>query len=89
MTWCSKGVCILIDPLLNNVVEFPFSNKSGRITLTTILLSYLKISLCNICTPNYLSEQLEFIQKLKNCLIDKSEFTSLIVCGNWNWLKQR
>ena len=80
----SKGVCILRDPLLNNVVEFSFSNKSGRIVLITIPLNDLKISFCNIYAPNDLSEQLEFIQELNNCLIDKSEVTSLIVGGDWN-----
>ena len=41
------------------------------------------VSFCNIYAPN-LSEQLEFIQKLNNYITDKSEFTNLIVGGDWN-----
>ena len=42
------------------------------------------LSLCNIYAPNNQAEQLEFLQELNNCLIDKSELTTLIVGGDWN-----
>ena len=44
----------------------------------------LMLSLCNIYVPNNQAEQLEFLQELNNCLIDKSELTTLIVGGDWN-----
>jgi len=43
-----------------------------------------KLSLCNIYVPNDQSNQLQFIQELNNCIIDKTEFTTLIVGGDWN-----
>ncbi|KAL9959075.1 hypothetical protein ACROYT_G036156 [Oculina patagonica] len=42
------------------------------------------MSFCNIYAPNNPSEQLEFIQELNNCIIDKLELTNLIVGGDWN-----
>ena len=38
----------------------------------------------NIYAPNSQSEQLDFLQNLNNCLIDKSEIPTLIVGGDWN-----
>ena len=42
-----------------------------------------KLSLCNIYAPNDQVNQLQFMQELNNCIIDKSELTSLIVGGDW------
>lgn len=39
---------------------------------------------CNIYAPNDQVNQLKFMQELNNCIIDKSELTSLIVGGDWN-----
>ena len=50
----------------------------------TIVINSLMLSLCNIYAPNNLGEQLEFLQELNNCLIDKSELTTLIVGGDWH-----
>ena len=47
-------------------------------------LNSLKLTLCNIYALNGQPEQLEFIQELNRCLIDKSELTTLIVGGDWN-----
>ena len=81
----SKGTCILIDPSINHRVDCSFSNKTGRITLNiTVNINGLKMSFSNIYAPNNPSEQLEFIQELNNCIIDKSELTNLIVGGDWN-----
>ena len=44
----------------------------------------MELSLCNIYAPNNQTDQLEFLQVLNNCLMDKSELSSLIVGGNWN-----
>lgn len=44
----------------------------------------MKTSLCNIYAPNNQSEQLEFIQELNNCIVDKSEMTNIIIGGDWN-----
>ena len=44
-----------------------------------------KITLCNIYAPNDQPNQLQFIQELNNCIIDKTELTSLIIVGgDWN-----
>ena len=80
----SKGVCILIDPSLNYVLESSHASKSGRIVLITVLVNGLTISFCNIYAPNNQQEQLEFIQELNNCLIDKAEAASLVLGGDWN-----
>ena len=40
--------------------------------------------LCNIYAPNNQAEKLEFWQELTNCLIAKSELTTMIVGGDWN-----
>ena len=52
--------------------------------LITILLNSRKLSLCNIYAPNNQTDQLEFLQELNNCLMDKSELSSLTVVGDWN-----
>ena len=79
----SKGVCILLDPTINNNVEYFFSNNTGSIVLITTHLNGMKTSLCNIYAPNNKSEQLEFIQELNSCIIDKSEMTNIIIGGDW------
>ena len=43
-----------------------------------------KLSLCNIYAPNNQTNQLEFMQELNNCIIDKTELSALIVGGDWN-----
>ena len=80
----SKGVCILVNPLVQDKIDYSFSDKSGRIVLITIVINSFMLSLCNIYAPNNQAEQLEFLQELNNCLIDKSELTTLIVGGDWN-----
>ena len=80
----SKGVCILLDPTANSNVEYLFSNNTGRIVLISTYLNGVKTSLCNIYAPNNQSDQLEFIQELKNCIVDKSEMTNIIIGGDWN-----
>ena len=52
--------------------------------LITCVLNSLKLSLVNIYAPNSQSELLELLLNLKNCLIDKSEISTLIVEGDWN-----
>ena len=80
----SKGVCILINPIMQLQVEYQYSNNSGRIVLITISLNGQKVTLCNIYAPNDQANQLPFLQELNNCIIDKTELTSLIVGGDWN-----
>ena len=80
----SRGVCILIHPSTKINIEYSFKDKSGRLVLTTLEFNCLKLSLCNIYAPNNLTDPLQFIQELTNCLIDKSELTTLIVGGDWN-----
>ena len=63
---------------------FLYRNTSGRIVLITVTLDALKLTLCNIYAPNSQAEQLAFIQELNNCIVDKSELTTLIVGGDWN-----
>jgi len=78
----SKGVCILINPLVQDKIDCCYSDKSGRIVLITIVINSLMKSLCNIYAPNNQAKQLEFLQELSNCLIDKSELATLFVGGN-------
>jgi len=80
----SKGTCILTDPSISYDVQYSFSNNLGRTVLITVNINGQKVSFCNIYAPNNSSEQLEFIQELNNCIIDKSELTNLIVGGDWN-----
>ena len=65
-------------------MESSHASKTGRIVLITVSLNGLKISFCNIYAPNNQLEQLEFIQELNNCLIDKAEADSLVLGGDWN-----
>ena len=80
----SKGTCISIDLSITYNVQYSFSNNSGKIVLITVSINGQKVSFCNIYAPNNPSEQLEFIQELNNCIIDKSELINLIVGGDWN-----
>jgi len=43
-----------------------------------------KLTLCNIYAPNDQGNQLQFMQELNNCIMDKTELTSLIIGGDWN-----
>jgi len=65
-------------------IDYCFSDMSGRIVLITIVINSLMLSLCNIYAQNNQAEQLEFLKELNNCLIDKSELTTLIVGGDRN-----
>jgi len=65
-------------------VQYFFSDNSGRIVFITVSINEQKVSFCNIYAPNNPLEQLEFIQALNNCIINKSELTNLIVGGDWN-----
>ena len=78
----SKGVCILINPTMQLQVECLYSNNSGRLVLITISLNGQKVTLCNIYAPNDQANQLQFLQELNNCIIDKTELISLIVGGD-------
>ena len=80
----SRGVCVLIDPLMKTKVDHSFKDNSGRIVLITIQFNNTKLSLCNIYAPNNLAEQVQFIQDLNCFLMDKSELTTLIPGGDWN-----
>ena len=81
----SRGVCVSIDPSMKTKVDYSFKDNSGRIVLITIQLNNTKLSLCNIYTPNNLPEQVQFIQDLNCFLMDKSELTTLILGGDWNY----
>ena len=58
----SKGVCIFLQPTVQNKINYSFSDKGGRIVLITCVLNSLKLSLVNIYAPNSQSEQLQFLQ---------------------------
>ena len=66
------------------MLESSHASESGRIVMITVLVNGLKISFCNIYAPNNLQEQLEFIQELNNCVIDKAQAASLVLGGDWN-----
>ena len=69
----SKGVCILINPTAQIQVNYSYSDNSGRIVLITISLNGHNLTLCNIYAPNNQANQLQFMQALNNCIIDKTE----------------
>ena len=73
-------MCILINPFAQPKIDYYYANDSQW----TITLNGQKISLCNIYAPNDQVNQIQFMQELNNCIIDKSELTSLIVGGDWN-----
>ena len=52
--------------------------------LITITFGSQKLTLCNIYAPTNQTNQLEFMQEINNCIIDKTELTNLIVGGDWN-----
>ena len=81
---CSKGVCILINPIVQIQVDYSYSDNTGRIVLISISLNGQNLSLCNIYAPNDQANQLQFMQELNNCIIGKTELNSLIVGGDWN-----
>ena len=56
----SKGVCFLVNPIMQLQVEYQYSNNSGRIVLITISLNGQKVTLCNIYAPNDQANQLPF-----------------------------
>ena len=80
----SRGVCILIRSTFQCQISDCYSNESGRIVLIAIILASQKLSLLNIYAPNNQTNQLDFMQELNNCIIDKTELTTLIVGGDWN-----
>ena len=65
-------------------IDYSYGNVSGRVVVITIILDSQKLSLRNIYAPNDQTHQLEFMQELNNCIIDKTELTELIVGGDWN-----
>ena len=65
-------------------VDSRYSNNSGRRLLITTSLNGQKVTLCNIYAPNNQANQLQFLREPNNCIIDKTELTSLIVGGDWN-----
>ena len=78
-------VCvILINPFVQIQVDYSYSDNTGRVVLISIALNGQKLSLCNIYAPNVQANQLQFMQELNNCIIDKTELNSLIVGGDWN-----
>ena len=77
-------VCILINPFVQIQVDYSYSDNTGRVVLISISLNGQKLSLCNIYAPNDQANQLQFMQELNNCIIDKTELNSLIVGGDWN-----
>ena len=80
----SRGVCTLIDPAEQVQIAYSLRDDSGRVVLINLTFQGLELSLCNIHAPNNHSDQLQFIAKLNNYLIDKSEIASLIIGGDWN-----
>jgi len=78
--------CILSVALLGfqSFVIFGFHFFAVVYRVRDFIVHANGISLCNIYAPNDLVNQLQFMQELNNCIIDKSELTSLIVGGDWN-----
>ena len=85
----NRGVYILIHSSVSAKVECIHRDSLGRILIMSATFDSMKLPLCNIYAPNNNSDQLLFIQDLKNQLVDKSELTSLIIGGDWNCALQK
>ena len=78
----SKGVCILMNPLLN--CDNLQKDQNGRIISIDLSLSGSKISLCNIYVPSDQRKQQEFLHDLSAYLMSNTDTERLIVGGDWN-----
>ena len=79
----SKGVCILMNPLLNCAFDTLQKDQNGRIVSVDLSLSGSKFSLCNIYVPNQKKQQ-EFLHDLSAYLMSNTDTERLIVGGDWN-----
>ena len=80
----SKGVCILMNPLLNCAFDNLQKDQNGRIVSVDLSLSGSKFSLCNIYVPNDQRKQQEFLHDLSAYLMSNTDTERLIVGGDWN-----
>ena len=80
----SRGVCILLNPSLNCIVENIHNDQIGRIISIDLNFTAKNLSLCNVYAPNDLRQQQEFIHSLNTYLMSNTDVENLIIGGDWN-----
>ena len=84
-----KGVCILINPSFDLSVTSHFSDPEGRIVIINLIIQKVKLSICNIYTPNNSMQQNKFFQGLNEALLSNAKIDNVIIGGDWNVTLER
>ena len=79
----SKGVMILINPLLDLKVEKCISDQKGRFIILKLLRDNTPLVLVNVYTPNDANQHVNFFTKL-NHQLQEFALESIIIGGNFN-----
>ena len=79
----SKGVMILINPLLDCKIDKIITDKNGRFIIQKISLDEQAIVLVNIYAPNDANQQVAFFSKL-NHLLQEFSHDNIIIGGDFN-----
>ena len=80
----SRGVMILINPKLNIRTDHVTADKNGRYLLLQVAINDTNLYLCNIYSPNNVSEQKTFFSNLLNILINTCSAGEVIIGGDFN-----
>ena len=80
----SKGVCILMNPLVATTVENTYKDIDGRIIAIDVVCNEVSFSICNVYAPTSPQLQGKFLQILNEFLTSNLNITQLIVGGDWN-----
>ena len=80
----SKGVCILVNPLVATTVENTYKDIDGRIIAIDVVCNEVSLSICNVYAPTSPQLQGKFLQILNEFWTSNLNITQLIVGGDWN-----
>ena len=80
----SRGVMILFNPKLVKHVDHVEADKYGRFLLLQVTIHNTSFYLCNIYSPNNISEQKTFFSNLQNILINACATDEIIIGGDFN-----
>ena len=75
---------ILINPKLNIRTDHVTADKNGRYLLLQVAINDTNFYLCNIYSPNNVSEQKTFFSNLLNILINTCSAGEVIIGGDFN-----
>ena len=73
---------ILVNPKLN--IRTDHADKNGRYLLLQVTINDTNFYLCNIYSPNNVSEQKTFFLNLLNILINTCSAGEVIIGGDFN-----